>query len=157
MDFAAEIGIDIDWLRGLDADRFTERVQNLVRTALTFGPKAISVLKDAAHGIAWSVPWPQSSEWFREVVNGLASLAWAGASMHLDLMRAGLFENITHFCDDGSEDGSSDRLDVFQEYWPAASEDNFEKMSDRLLALLEILSPGTPAWRREQAGPSLFD
>lgn len=157
IDFAAEIGIDIDWLQGPEADQFVERVKNLVQTALTFGPKAISVLKDAAHGVAWGAPWPQSQDWFLEVVKGLGSLNWPGASMHLELVRAGLFENIGLFSDDGSVDGSSDRLHVFEGYWDAAKNDHFEQMSDRLTGLVKMLSPPGQSTRRKDEGPTLFD
>ena len=134
-----EIGIDIDFLRDQEEETFFRVVDDLVRVCLDFGPEAISILKDAAHGVINTTKWENSRLWFERIVEGLEVYGWPGAALHRQFAEAGVFEKIGLFSDDGFDPKATNRLKVFYDYLDATNKNDFSEASKQLTKLKRFL------------------
>jgi hypothetical protein len=157
-----ELGIEITHgMYGPEAEQLIARVQDLVETCVTFGPKTISVLKAAADGVVRGTPWAESRSWFEHIVQGLERLGWPGSPHHRELLELGFF-NAERWVTDDQDDLDDEKEfddevcdeDLFA-YLQAAHEDNFAGAAEHLMAIRRVLGrvPETPV----EGQGSLFD
>lgn len=131
-----ELGIEITYgMQGPTAETFLDQVQDLVETCLGFGPKAISILKDAAWGVVVGTPWEESRSWFECIVSGLERLEWPGSRFHRELVDLGFFEGVGAFSDDGTNADNAARCEHLFAYLRAVYEERWDLAADHLAGI----------------------
>jgi len=129
--FSEDLAVNLDYWPRNDVD-FTEDIRWLVRTCIGFGPKAIPILKDAAHAFINAVQWTNSSRWFEMIVEGLEASKWPGAFLHRRLLHSGFFQSQEDVYDNCTEEEVTEACDSVFCFLNAVCEDQLELASKEL-------------------------
>jgi len=121
-----------------DAEFFSDEVEGLVQECVNFGPKMVSVLKNAAYGVAMGAQFRQSRKWFEFIVDGFEELGWAGSEFHRNFLHLGFFEAMHE--DRGVTDYSACTNHLY-EYLRTVHAEDWSAASGHLTALSQLILP----------------
>ena len=150
--FANELEIHLTH-SGYDSwvDTFAATLDELVTIAVSFKPKALSVLKTAAFNMVMARPWDESGMWFEHLLKGLDQYEWPGVRYHRRLLEADFFNHIDLFSysDEGCKEERNYK--ALGEYLTALNKDEFEKAAQELSILLRALRPRSTSHHNRRA------
>jgi hypothetical protein len=116
-----EMDIELTYSREDREEEFSRSINQLVKISIDLRPRALSILKNAAHGILTARPWEQSREWFEQIVVGLNQYKWAGADLHTRLSRVFFGQQ-----SDVDDDDLLKRDEALFSYLESISHDDFD-------------------------------
>lgn len=127
---------------------FAETIDEIVRIAVTFKPKALSILRNTAVGLIMAVPWTESGQWFERLMKGFDQYDWPGTPYLRQFASAGYFAHVERFSYEEGETKSEANFDALRAFVDALDKNEFEKAEKQLAIILRVLRPRKRAHRR---------
>lgn len=124
-----------------------EIIDEIVRIAVIFKPKALSILRNAAFSLIIAVQWDQSGQWFEHLMNGFDQYDWPGTRYLRQFANAGFFEHADRFAEDGTLKKEAN-YEALRGFVDALDENKFDKAEEQLAIILRVLRPRKKVHRR---------
>jgi hypothetical protein len=127
-------------------ETFAETIDEIVRIAVIFRPKALSILYNTAIALIIAVQWDHSGQWFEHLMKGFDQYDWPGTPYLRQFANAGFFEHVDRFAEDGTLKKEAN-YEALRGFVDALDENKFDKAEEQLAIILRVLRPRKKARR----------